>query len=66
MTIKNSAELLRCFEILARSYTDHVVTFLQRALDIRDPLIRAGTLAIFKHVISRCGLRVLILEGCVL
>ena len=54
MTIKNNSELLRCFEILARRFTDNVVTFLQRSLDTREPAIRAGTLSIFKHVVSRC------------
>ncbi|KJE96498.1 hypothetical protein CAOG_06818 [Capsaspora owczarzaki ATCC 30864] len=51
-SLKNHNELLRCFEILARSYSDRVVAFLIQKLENSNPANRIATLDVLKHIIN--------------
>ena len=52
-TVKNYNELLRCIQTLTVAYSDSVITFLLERVNNKDITIRMGTLAIFKHLVSR-------------
>ena len=53
VAIKNYNELLRSIQTIAMGFSDTVITFLLERLNSKDPMIRYGTLAIFRHLISR-------------
>lgn len=53
---KNNNELLRCFEILGTGYSEQVCSYLLARLDpikVKTPAVRAGTLNILKHLVTR-------------
>ena len=52
--VKNYNELLRCWEILARAYSD-ALPFLLSQFQSKDARTRIGTLAIIRHLINRLG-----------
>ncbi|XP_031575321.1 maestro heat-like repeat-containing protein family member 1 [Actinia tenebrosa] len=54
-TIKNHNELLRCFSVLTRNYSDRVLAFLLAKLEANNEKIRIGTLLIMKHLINSSG-----------
>lgn len=53
-SFKNQHELLRCFEVLAKKYTDEVVNYLLRFFDLQktDPLTREGTINVLRHCVN--------------
>lgn len=53
-SFKNQHELLRCFEVLAKKYTDDVVNYLLRFFDLQktDPLTREGTINVLRHCVN--------------
>lgn len=55
-SIKNHNELLRCFEVLGRRYTDELINFLLRQMENKKPgdtHIKDGTINIIKHLVTR-------------
>jgi len=55
---KNTNELLRCFEIIGVGYAEQLCSYLLARLDItkvKSASIRAGTLGILKHLVTRLG-----------
>eukprot|EP00742_Colponemidia_sp_Colp-10_P009451 GILJ01010307.1.p1 GENE.GILJ01010307.1~~GILJ01010307.1.p1 ORF type:complete len:1489 (-),score=265.77 GILJ01010307.1:433-4305(-) len=52
---KNHNEMLRCLEILGRTFTDPVLTFLLTKLDSKISGERVGTLIIFRHFVNSLG-----------
>ncbi|XP_022082273.1 maestro heat-like repeat-containing protein family member 1 [Acanthaster planci] len=54
LTMKNHNELLRCFAIVARSFSDRVVAYLLQKLEGNEK-VRIGTLAVFKQLINSAG-----------
>eukprot|EP00118_Oscarella_pearsei_P020078 m.216312 g.216312 ORF g.216312 m.216312 type:complete len:1058 (+) comp39860_c0_seq3:99-3272(+) len=52
VTVKNHNELLRCFNVLTKSYSDRVVGFLLTKLEIKEERSRIGTLEILKYLIN--------------
>eukprot|EP01012_Entosiphon_sulcatum_P068091 TRINITY_DN980_c0_g1_i1.p1 TRINITY_DN980_c0_g1~~TRINITY_DN980_c0_g1_i1.p1 ORF type:complete len:1717 (+),score=407.18 TRINITY_DN980_c0_g1_i1:338-5152(+) len=54
---RNTNELLRCFEVVGRHNVDGLLTLIQKVFDMKfgskDPTVRASTLSILKHLISR-------------
>eukprot|EP01104_Vermistella_antarctica_P007673 TRINITY_DN1880_c0_g3_i1.p1 TRINITY_DN1880_c0_g3~~TRINITY_DN1880_c0_g3_i1.p1 ORF type:complete len:1673 (+),score=516.54 TRINITY_DN1880_c0_g3_i1:168-5186(+) len=54
-SLRNSNELLRCFEILAAAFIDEVASFLlgPKGLASKDANVRAGTLNIIRHLVNR-------------
>lgn len=53
-SFKNQHELLRCFEVLAKKYTDEVVNYLLRFFDLQktDPAVREGTINVLRHCVN--------------
>ncbi|KAL6063739.1 HEAT repeat domain containing protein [Balamuthia mandrillaris] len=54
--IKNNNELMRCIEILGKVFSEEVIHFLLGKLDpkiCKSAHLRAGTLRIFKHIVTR-------------
>ncbi|XP_074645058.1 maestro heat-like repeat-containing protein family member 1 [Tubulanus polymorphus] len=51
-TIKNHNELLRCFAVLTRSFSDRLVGFLLQKLENNNEKIRVGALSIFRHIVN--------------
>ncbi|XP_078392967.1 maestro heat-like repeat-containing protein family member 1, partial [Cetorhinus maximus] len=52
MAVKNHNEVLRCFTVLARAYTDRLIAFLLQKLEVHNERIRIGTLTVLKHLIN--------------
>eukprot|EP00732_Lithocolla_globosa_P000613 Lithocolla_globosa_v1_NODE_214_length_5084_cov_10.333665.p1 type:complete len:1658 gc:universal NODE_214_length_5084_cov_10.333665:50-5023(+) len=52
MVMKNYNELLRCFEIIARTFSDTEIAYLIRQLEMNNEKVRIGTLNILKHLIN--------------
>ncbi|XP_071811966.1 maestro heat-like repeat-containing protein family member 1 isoform X2 [Apostichopus japonicus] len=55
MTVKNHNELLRCFAVLAVSFSDRVINFLLAKLEPNNERVRIGTLSIFRQLINSAG-----------
>lgn len=55
MTVKNHNELLRCFAVLAVSFSDRVINFLLAKLEPNNERTRIGTLSIFRQLINSAG-----------
>lgn len=51
--IKNANEMHRCFGIIGLVFAEPLCTFLVGKLDSKDARARAGTLQIFKHLVTR-------------
>jgi len=53
-SFKNQHELLRCFEVLAKKFTDEVVNYLLRYFDLQktDPATREGTINVLRHCVN--------------
>ncbi|XP_048576780.1 maestro heat-like repeat-containing protein family member 1 isoform X2 [Nematostella vectensis] len=54
-SVKNHNELLRCFSVLARVFSDRVVAFLLAKLEPNTERTRIGSLAILKHLVNSSG-----------
>ncbi|XP_038067311.1 maestro heat-like repeat-containing protein family member 1 isoform X2 [Patiria miniata] len=54
LTMKNHNEVLRCFAVVARSFSDRVVAYLLQKLEGNER-IRIGTLGVFKQLINSNG-----------
>ena len=55
-SIKNNNELLRCHEVIGYAFPNSLISYLLDKLDItrqKDPLVRAGTLLIIRHLVDR-------------
>ncbi len=48
---QNLHELLTCFEYMGKQYTDQVVSFFQRHIESKEPLMKLTVLRAFKHLI---------------
>lgn len=56
ISIKNSNELLRCFQTICIEFSDNVITFLLEILQkTKDPKIRKGTIGIIKHLVTHAS-----------
>ncbi|CAH1269548.1 MROH1 [Branchiostoma lanceolatum] len=59
MSVKNHNELLRCFTVIARSFSDRTIGFLMQKLEsgglVNSEKNRIGTLEIIKHLINSAG-----------
>lgn len=53
--LKNYNELLRCFEIIGRGFSDQLVTFLLGRIEQKDARTRIGALNVIKHIVTRLG-----------
>jgi hypothetical protein len=53
-SIKNHNEILRCFAVTARMYSNQTVGFLLQKLEVTQEKIRTPTLEILKHIINSC------------
>lgn len=49
---RNYSEMLRCFEILCKSFSDSVVSFLLARFESKEEKVRIGTLNIIKHIVN--------------
>jgi hypothetical protein len=49
---QNLNELLKCFEVIGTQFTDQVVSFLQKHVETKDPLLKITVLRAFRHIIS--------------
>ncbi|EFA77696.1 hypothetical protein PPL_12305 [Heterostelium album PN500] len=52
-SFKTFNEVLRCFEIIGRGFSDPLVHFLSQRLEIKDSRSRGGSLSILRHIITR-------------
>ncbi|KAL5022847.1 hypothetical protein ScPMuIL_002002 [Solemya velum] len=52
LSIKNSNEVLRCFAILARTYSGRLTGVLLQKMESSNEKIRIGILMVFKHLIN--------------
>ncbi|EAL61864.1 hypothetical protein DDB_G0291161 [Dictyostelium discoideum AX4] len=50
---KTYNEVLRCFEVIGRGYSDVLISFLNQRLENRDLRSRAGSLSIIRHIVTR-------------
>ncbi|KAF2070139.1 hypothetical protein CYY_008538 [Polysphondylium violaceum] len=46
-------EVLRCFEVIGRGYSDGIVSFINQKLENKDPRSRFGCLSIIRHIVTR-------------
>jgi hypothetical protein len=49
---KNHQELIKIFEYMGGPYMDQVMTFLQKHVESKEPLLRVVTVRIFRHLAS--------------
>lgn len=54
VTIKNHNEVLRCFAVACKTYSQRVVSFLLTKLEVNQEKVKAPTLEIIKHLINSC------------
>ncbi|XP_033117617.1 maestro heat-like repeat-containing protein family member 1 isoform X2 [Anneissia japonica] len=54
-SVKNHNELLRCFSVIAKSFSNQIIGFLLQKLETNNEKIRMGTLAVFKQLINSGG-----------
>lgn len=50
-TVKNYNEILRCFQVLTKAFSDRVLGFLLQKLESGNEKSKAGTLSVMRHVI---------------
>ncbi|KAK3746766.1 hypothetical protein QZH41_013595 [Actinostola sp. cb2023] len=55
VTVKNHNELLRCFSVLTRAFSDRVLAFLLAKLEAKDERVRIGSILILKHLVNSSG-----------
>ncbi|XP_064639982.1 maestro heat-like repeat-containing protein family member 1 isoform X2 [Lineus longissimus] len=55
MSIKNHNEVLRCFAVLTRSFSDRIVGFLLQKLENTQDKIKMGALLVLRHIINSAG-----------
>jgi hypothetical protein len=53
-TVKNHNEMLRCFEILARTFQDQVLTFITHRLQAKEAPVRFSSLVLVRHLVNAC------------
>ncbi|KAJ8334099.1 hypothetical protein SKAU_G00397380 [Synaphobranchus kaupii] len=51
-TLKNHNEILRCFTVLANTFSDRLIRFVLQKLQISSEQTRLGSLAVLKHLIN--------------
>lgn len=51
--LKNYNELLRCFEIIGRGYSDVLVAYLLGRLEQKESRTRTGALVVIRHLVTR-------------
>lgn len=51
-TVKNHCEVLRCFDILAKSFPEPVINLLVQRLENASHVQRVGSLVVLKHLIN--------------
>ncbi|XP_061112015.1 maestro heat-like repeat-containing protein family member 1 [Conger conger] len=51
-TLKNHNEVLRCFTVLAHTFSERVIPFVLQKLEISNERNRLGSLAVLKHLIN--------------
>lgn len=49
---QNLKELLVCFEYMGKEFTDQVISFFQRHVESKDPLVKLTVLRAFRHLVS--------------
>ncbi|XP_071959367.1 maestro heat-like repeat-containing protein family member 1 [Antedon mediterranea] len=54
-SVKNHNELLRCFSVIAKSFSDRIISYLLQKLEMNNEKIKLGTLAVFKQLINSGG-----------
>ncbi|KNC53573.1 uncharacterized protein AMSG_01283 [Thecamonas trahens ATCC 50062] len=50
-SVMNHEELLRCYEVIGRVFSEYLVDFLVRRCDEKTPASRIGTLAVLRHIV---------------
>jgi len=50
-TVKNYNEILRCFQVLTKAFSDRIVGFLLQKLESGNEKVKAATLGVMRHVI---------------